>query len=1236
MSSDHRPDPELLNQQAVDLLNRATRSGDTALLGSCVSLFQGIVALTPHRHPHRATRLYNLAESHRARYALTGQSDDADQAIGIGQQSVAALHVGDPNSALILGNLSATHLLRFQRVGHPNDLDGIIEFGERAVVATGADLNIAFHLATLATGYLLRFEGTGHIADLDRAIDTGERAMAVTPADSPHRPTTLTNLGTAYWTRFGRAGRPADLDRAIGIGEQAAADTGNPHRVTALSNLAVAYSDRFARTGSLADLDRAIGHHEHAVAAAPDDAPDGAAYVSNLGMAYHARFDRLGGAADLDRAIGHLGRAVAAAPRSHRQFATFLSNLGIVYRARFDRLGDVADLDRAVAHHEQAVAATPDAHPDLAHRLSNLGTAYDARFGRKGDPVDVHRAVESLERAVAATPADHPFQAMVLSNLAAALRGRFERLGDVADLDRAVAHHEQAVAATPDDHPNRAMHLSNLSVARWSRFTRTGEMSDLDGAIDAGRRSVAATPDDHPDRAMRLSNLGNALQQRFEHSGSLHDLGRAVAHHEQAVAATPDDHPSRAMHLSNLGTAYQARSRRSGGADFDNALDRTLLALAATPADHPDRLLRLYNLGRSYQARYEHSGDPADLDRAVDLARESADAVPAGHPDRAQHLFNLGNTHRLRFLRTGNPSDLDRAVDAAEGTVAATPADHPRRASRIYLLGICHTRRWDTGSTLDRSRIARLADDALAATTSPPFDRLRACWAVGRLAYVLDEPHTARLLFDTAVELLPLVAARETSSADHEHRLGANRGLVGETIAVHCALDDPGGAVQAGELGRAVLLASRLALRTPLADLEAEHPALTRRLSRVRDALNAPDPPAMATPDGHDLDQVDRRKRLWAEHDVVLTEIRRLPGLDRFLLPPTWTELRPTAGGAVVLLNAGRQRCDGIVVTADGPPLPVPLPELRLADVEARAAELTEATHDAGSFTGELRRQRVLTELLGWLWDKTVEPVLDALEDRLRPNDGVLPRVWWMPTGPLGLLPLHAAGHPGGAGALDRVISSYTPTLRALARAQGRPAATALRRLTVALDRTPGLPDLPATVAEAASLHAAHPDMPPLTNEQATAARVTGALPHASWAHFACHAGTDPNAPSEGGLHLHDGVLSIAEIGRLDLPEAELAYLSACSTGHVGRRHADESIHLASAFQLAGFRHVVASLWPLDDHVAAGAADHFYRLMPDTPSADAAAMALHRVIQHLRAEHPGRPHLWASLIHSGP
>ena len=108
------------------------------------------------------------------------------------------------------------------------------------------------------------------------------------------------------------------------------------------------------------------------------------------------------------------------------------------------------------------------------------------------------------------------------------------------------------------------------------------------------------------------------------------------------------------------------------------------------------------------------------------------------------------------------------------------------------------------------------------------------------------------------------------------------------------------------------------------------------------------------------------------------------------------------------------------------------------------------------------------------------------------------------------------------------------------------------------------------------------------------------------------------------------------EIGALRLPQAELAYVSACSTAFHGGRIADEALHLGSAFHLAGFRHVIASLWPLDDRAAAEAARTFYRGLPDTPAATSAAAQLHQVTRLLRAANPARPDLWAALIHSGP
>src|SRR5277367_5748656 len=53
----------------------------------------------------------------------------------------------------------------------------------------------------------------------------------------------------------------------------------------------------------------------------------------------------------------------------------------------------------------------------------------------------------------------------------------------------------------------------------------------------------------------------------------------------------------------------------------------------------------------------------------------------------------------------------------------------------------------------------------------------------------------------------------------------------------------------------------------------------------------------------------------------------------------------------------------------------------------------------------------------------------------------VWPRIWWIGSGLLNILPIHAAGYheaPAKRTALDRVISSYSPSLKALAYARCR------------------------------------------------------------------------------------------------------------------------------------------------------------------------------------------------------
>ena len=105
-------------------------------------------------------------------------------------------------------------------------------------------------------------------------------------------------------------------------------------------------------------------------------------------------------------------------------------------------------------------------------------------------------------------------------------------------------------------------------------------------------------------------------------------------------------------------------------------------------------------------------------------------------------------------------------------------------------------------------------------------------------------------------------------------------------------------------------------------------------------------------------------------------------------------------------------------------------------------------------------------------------------------------------------------------------------------------------------------------------------------------------LPGCAIAHFACHGASDPADPSQSLLLLHDhdsDPLTVASLAPINLDHAQLAYLSACSTALTGDAELiDEAIHLTTAFQLAGFPHVIGTLWEINDAIAVTIADTFY------------------------------------------
>ncbi|WP_432830988.1 CHAT domain-containing protein [Dactylosporangium sp. CA-092794] len=1003
----------------------------------------------------------------------------------------------------------------------------------------------------------------------------------------------------------------------------------------------------------VAVLDQAVGWFEQAIHALPPDFPNRRLLLSDLADALQTRYERAGTLVDLDRAIATSREALDETPPGHPHRALLLSNVGTALRRRFEHTGARADLEQAVDAGREAVEATPTGHPNRAGRLSNLGNALQTRFGRTLVTEDLDEAIAVGREAVGAAGADDPGRAGYLSNLGAALQVRFERGGSPADLDEAIAAGQEAVDATPPGHPGRARRLTNLSFALRIRAGRTGTPADLERAIAVGREAVASTPADHPERAAMLSNLGLMLRARYERTGAADDLDEAIAAGRVAVDTTPPDRPDGAKYRSNLAGALLRRFERAGASvDLEAAVANGREALAATPDDDPARAAVLSNLGAALRVRFERGGVVADLDGAVAAMRGAVEATPADHPDRARYRSILGTVLRIRFAHTGAAPDLDQAVTVGRQAVDASPPDHPDRAGRLSNLADALRARFEHGgAVLDRDRAAAAYREALDHPTAPPMQRAQAGRAAAALAADRGDWAAAEAALATVVGLLPVLVDHGLDPRDRQHHLAQLQNLGADAArATLGALGRSTVAWQRLEQARTVLINQALETRhtTDIDRLGHTHAGLADEYHQLREALTGTDPggtgggDTVAAARRAERDMIARRRRAADRWPRLLDEIRQVPGFEDFALPPPMATLHEAAGeGTIVAIILTRHGCGALWLTRDDAGY-LELPELTAEDAFEHANAFLAAL-------GPAPDQEVdpdeLTRVLTWLWDKVTGPVLDRLghtgpaSDQASPQD--LPRIWWIPTGPLSTLPLHAAGHHSDPPAtrravLDRVVSSFTPSVRALADARRARAAAATTVLTVGIDTTADdrLPPLTRAELEATQvarqLRAAEP---PLLGRRATHRRVRSLLPGAAWAHFACHAYADNDDPAQSFLALHDRPLRANELFTMRLEEPYLAFLSACTTGIGSLRLLDESIHLGSAFQLAGYPHVIATLWSVNDFIGMRLATGIYTaIQPGNPPAH----AVHSTVRAFRDRYAGNPHPWAAHMHIGP
>ncbi|KAF6828948.1 TPR domain-containing protein [Colletotrichum musicola] len=929
-------------------------------------------------------------------------------------------------------------------------------------------------------------------------------------------------------------------------------------------------------------------------------------YLGNLGavLAYawwHRRsFEALAEAIDVTR------QCLELMPLSHPRRILVQHNLAEFLFDQFEWFSKKADLEESIQLSREIAAVTPSADPHRALILRNLGSRLGIRYFHYYKAEDSEEALFYLKEALEILPDGDPEQPLCRS---------------VEDLNEAVSITKSLVGI----HEDKAGVLHQLGIQLGLKYASTGDFQILNEAVEAMRGSLAHASADDQYRPQRLTHLSTQLHNRWKHQGAMGDLEESIAFTREAFQTMRHSHSNWIQVVIGLGARLMDMYRRTRSAEgLSEAICVTEEAITLTPGDDINQAALLSNLASCLGFEWKRTRDVRVLDRSIRTLREGVKRygdypfASAIHDNFALALIEKYNLEYSKEV-------LEEGIQAAREAVASTSESNLDWARRLGILGsMLYGRSQIEGSDVDLQESLRLWRSGIDHSGSPIHERVDCGRHLLSCKGLCSDADLAYYAAQTTIQLIGLSAPNALEISDKHYALSNAVGLASDAAAVALEVGkDAVCAVELLESGRNLLAGSLRGIRTDLSSLQQLHPDLAGSFVSLRDQLDQPVShlgSGAGDPSGAGSAQVDRRRLADEEMGALLEEIRARPGFERFLLSSTENEMRGAAvDGSVVVVNVSWLRCDALIVQKKGF-RSLRLPKLSLKDIRERARNVQSL------------------DVLAWLWDAIVEPILGELGFTDRPAPGEpLPRIWWVPTGPLVQFPLHAAGYhleKGFKTTLDRVVSSYSSSIRSIIHTRrhklrlptsdhGGPRNAVL----VAMQQTPGFNTLANAESEVHVVEAACKAMGMSCKRPDVRRRrqVAEALEECAMFHFAGHGYSSAQHPLKSSILLEDHqkeALTIESLlqTRLGNNAPFLAYLSACGTGEVrDDNSADESIHLTSAFQLAGFRHVVGTLWDVEDRTCVGMARLTYEYIQEHGwSDDSISGGLHHATRKLR------------------
>ena len=499
---------------------------------------------------------------------------------------------------------------------------------------------------------------------LDTAIILGKLALEKAEKKFGDSDTTVADvlnvLGVCYYYQANYAKCDSLYNKALAIREKALGPD-HPDVAVSLNNLARLYGkqDKYKEAEPLHK--RALAIREKGLG---PDHPDVAKCLNNLAVLYWRQGKYTEAEPLYKRALDIWEKALGP---GHPHIAGSLSNLAIVYWKQGKYVEAEPMLIRALNIWEKTLG--PE-HPDVALGMGNLANLYQEQ-GKYTEAEHLYKRALAIRKK--ALGHDHPWVAASLNNLAAfyTIQGKYH---DAESLHKHVlAMREKALGA---EHPRVASSLENLANVYYEQ-AKYAEAEPLYKRALAIREKALGS--DHPKVAQSLGNLAllYGKQGKYTEAEPLHI--RALAIREKALGR---DHPTVARGLSGLATLYRAQSKFTE-AEFLQTRALAIREKAFGP-DHSLVATSLESLANLNAGQSKYAEAESLFQQAIAI-RENA--LGPDHPVMATTLGNLATLYWEQGKYAEAEPLCRRALSIKEKTLSS---EHPDVATSLKLLTILY------------------------------------------------------------------------------------------------------------------------------------------------------------------------------------------------------------------------------------------------------------------------------------------------------------------------------------------------------------------------------------------------------------------------------------------------------------------------------------------------------------------------------------------------------------------